>query len=1038
MMIPENAKSGTRVRVIGQPERTGSVSNEPREINGTWSVKVDFDDGVRRVTRLENLETIPFNRDVVVDIQRGQLEGPQSLRRNLLHEKLNGRLTEVVYSMDTSNTTFYAYQFKPVLKLLESPTNSLLIADEVGLGKTIEAGLIWTELKAREGARFLLVVCPPHLVTKWRNELKRRFGVDSQRADASDVREKLEEARRGHSPGFALVASYHSLRPPKNWDEKGSPAARLAQDLYEWGNKDEPILDLLVMDEAAIMRNEESQTSELGGLFAPVSRNKIYLSATPLHTRTRNLYTLLKRLDPETFTDEHTFNSILEANEPLVHLREMILAGKSPVADLLERVDRAAANPLLEGNNTLRNLRIKLTEAESLSDPRLRADLAYQSERANLLSYVVTRTRKRDADLRHVEREVRTVLVPLTTSEKALYEGVTEAVRSYALERDIGAGFLTVMPQRQVASCMAAACAKLVAGESEDAELNPDVTWSGKSRKAVPSGPLVTYIRENLAGRFRPEDFQRHDSKYTCLLNALKTYRENHPGGKLVLFAFFKPTLYYLADRLGRDGIETLMLTGDDSGDKQLIVDEFSKPASAPILLSSEVGSEGLDLQFAAAMVNYDLPWNPMVVEQRIGRIHRIGQQAERIIVINLVCEGTVDQRIYDRLYDRLDLFKRTIGDLEAVIGPLINELTNDILTHRLSDTQLQERIERTAVTMEQKIQQEEQLERDASVLAAYGDYVINQISAAHARKDWITGDDLEAYLLGFFHRNFPATRLQGIDQANSVFEIELCSDALHEFDRFLSARTMRGQTRLTTSERRHIRFDHRVFTPAERGIEVIHQSHPLVRFAGHHQRVNRVVQPVPVAADLALAHCPEGVSPGIYAFVTQRWSVDGIRNYERIQHEVRCLADGNSLEDPQLASAIVELSASLGSATAEVIEPGDPLLDALADFIADLEIEAEDRFHQFEQTCISENEDRKHIQIRGVERFEQRRREGIEKRRELHRAVGGRESLVAAMDGQLLALRKRSSDQREKIIRKSQTRGDCGMIAAGFIRIHA
>ena len=716
----------------------------------------------------------------------------------------------------------------------------------------------------------------------------------------------------------------------------------------------------------------------------------------------------------------------------------MILAGKSSVEELLERVDRAAASPLLEGNNTLRNLRTKLVEAESLTDPRLRAELAYQSERANLLSYVVTRTRKKDADLRPVEREVNTVLVPLTTIERDLYKQVTEAVGEYALEHDIGAGFLTVMPQRQVSSCMAAACEKLVAGTSEEAELNPDVTWTMRTRKSLPPGPLVSFIREKLAGRFRPQDFQRNDSKYACLLNTLRTYWQNHPGGKLVLFAFFKPTLYYLADRLNRDGIESLMLTGDDTGDKQVIVDEFAKPTSPLILLSSEVGSEGLDLQFAAAMVNYDLPWNPMVVEQRIGRIHRIGQEADRIIVINLICEGTVDQRIYDRLYDRLNLFKRTIGDLEAVIGPLINELTNDILTHHLSDQQLQERIERTAVTMEQQIQQEDELERDASVLTAYGDYVINQISAAHARKDWITGDDLEAYILGFFHRNFPVTRLQGVDQIHLIFEIELCADALHEFDRFLSARNLRGQTRLTTSERKRIRFDHRVFTPAERGMEVIHQAHPLVRFAGHHQRVNRVIQPVPVAVDLPVIHCPEGVAPGLYAFISQRWTVEGVRNYERIQHEVRCLADGKALDDPQLAAAIVELAASLGIANTEVLVPGDPLLGDLADFIADLEIEAESRFYQFEQMCISENDDRKHIQLRGVDRFEQRRREGIEQRRDLHIRVGGRQSLVAAMEGQLIALEKRSADQREKIIRKSQTRGECGIIAAGIIRIQS
>jgi hypothetical protein len=313
---------------------------------------------------------------------------------------------------------------------------------------------------------------------------------------------------------------------------------------------------------------------------------------------------------------------------------------------------------------------------------------------------------------------------------------------------------------------------------------------------------------------------------------------------------------------------------------------------------------------------------------------------------------------------------------------------------------------------------------------------VINQISAAHARKDWITGHDLEDYILGFFHRNFPTTRLQGIDQKNSVFEIELSSDALHEFESFLSSRSLRGQTRLTTSERKRIRFDHRVFISAERGTEVIHQAHPLVRFAGHHQRVNRVVQPVPVAADLPAIHCPEGVAPGLYAFVSQRWTVEGIRNYERIQHEVRCLTDGKNLDDPQLAAAVVELAASFGIECAEAIDPGDSLLEALADFIADLEIEAEDRFHQFEQTCVSENEDRKHIQLRGVDRFEQRRREGIEQRRDLHRLVGGRDSLVAAMEGQLQALGKRSTDQRERIIRKSQTHGECSMIAAGFIRI--
>ncbi len=1045
-MSPEEFTPGLRVRVVGAPDRHGSVVSAPNEMEGRWYVRVDFDEGARRSQPVETLERLPSQRHATTEVAAGRFEGPESLRRNLLHEKLHGRLSEVMYSMETSDTDFLAYQFKPIIKLLESPNNSLLIADEVGLGKTIEAGLIWTELKAREGASTLLVVCPPHLVTKWRNELKRRFGVDAHAVGPADLAAKLEECRRERGRGFALIATYHGLRPPKRWEEDpSSPAAQLAVKLNNWGDAEEPFLDLLIMDEAAIMRNETSQTSKLGGLLTPIARHKVYLSATPMHTREENLFNLLRRLDEDTFPDAQTFKGILEANAPLVALRDAILKGDESREKLLARVDEAASFRLLTGNRSLAELRARIAAETNVVDARIRAELAYQSERANLLAYVVTRTRRRDIETKPIFREVNTIKVSLTAAEQSLYHGVTEAVLDYALDRGAGAGFLTVMPQRQVASCMAAACERFNSVDAEDEELNPDVVWPEETppgqrppagtRGAPQAGPLVRFLRESLGGRFDLEALRRHDSKYECLREAIRMHWAQHPRSKLVIFAYFKPTLRYLQQRLVQDDINSLLLTGDETGDKQSVVDAFAREDSPPVLLSSEVGSEGLDLQFASAMVNYDLPWNPMVVEQRIGRIHRIGQRAERIVVINLICEGTVDERIYDRLYERLDLFRRTLGDIEAVVGPVINALTTELLSLRLGPEQQNARIDRAATAVQMQMRLEEELALEAGVLAAYGDYLTNRIAASHQRGGWINGADVEAYVLTFFRRVFPATRILGVNHRDRAFEIELDPEAWHHFDEYLRTNNLRGKTSLATQERQQIRFDHRLFTKAGPLVEVVHHAHPLIRFIGNHLRLNRLVQPVAVAVEVQAADRPEAAKPGTYAFVSQRWTVEGLRTYETLHHELFSLDTQSAVTDETVASAIVEAAGASGRECTEVPSPSDPLLAKLGEHVDDLEFDGDGAFHRFLSASERENEDRKQIQLRGLERFEDRRRASLDEVAARHRSAG-RKGLAAAAAAKIENLRKKTAAQRQKIERKL-TSGNCSTIAAGFILIH-
>src|SRR6185369_3858452 len=125
---------------------------------------------------------------------------------------------------------------------------------------------------------------------------------------------------------------------------------------------------------------------------------------------------------------------------------------------------------------------------------------------------------------------------------------------------------------------------------------------------------------------------------------------------KVVLFSSFRATLKYLSERLNADGMTNISLMGGGKINKDDVLKQFKLQYGPQVLLSSEVGGEGIDLQFCRVLVNYDLPWNPMRVEQRIGRIDRLGQKAEKIIIWNLFYEDTIDARIYQRLYKKLDL----------------------------------------------------------------------------------------------------------------------------------------------------------------------------------------------------------------------------------------------------------------------------------------------------------------------------------------------------------------------------------------------
>ena len=231
----------------------------------------------------------------------------------------------------------------------------------------------------------------------------------------------------------------------------------------------------------------------------------------------------------------------------------------------------------------------------------------------------------------------------------------------------------------------------------------------------------------------------------------------------------------------------------------------MSGSATTPSIVSSsssEVASEGVDLQFCRVLVNYDLPWNPMKVEQRIGRIDRLGQTAESISILNLGHVNTIDHRIFEKLLHRLGIFTRALGGLEGILGDVINELTTELLSRRLTPEQQEERIQRSALAVEQIRQRQEELEQQASHMIAHGGYILEQVEGQRTSsrsgsrpRTWksMSGDYLNKYCPGF--------GFQQIGDEGLLFDIRLPASTVTALDDYMRKNRLHGRSRLATGD---------------------------------------------------------------------------------------------------------------------------------------------------------------------------------------------------------------------------------------------
>ena len=713
--------------------------------------------------------------------------------------KIRSSNNSSISSLKASKTLFRAYQFKPLLKFLNSPTRRLLVADEVGLGKTIEAGHIMLELKARRELRNALIICPKSLQIKWREELIEKFGLafkiyDSTKELISDLEDNDGRVR--------AILNYERIRirSPKK-DEDDDKKVKRSPNFAEYLSESDKKFSLVLCDEAHKMRNSETQTYKGADIVIGRAESAVFLTATPIMISTENLYNLLHLLDSSRYFNYQIFNARLQENRPFV---EAITAvnNKLPFQMIADRLANAEIQTSFSNSDDeeIYTNTVSVNEAFA-SDPiyaeiieRLhsednlenRARLQYLLNAMSVMNNIFSRTRKREVttDMSQAERKPHLQKVVLTPNEQIEFDNVIEQyIEDNSYTDEWGEEVLTqggalglVQKKRQVAS-------------SVYGYLN--------SEESLDNG-IDEYA-----------DYE--DAKVEKLIEIIEEVFK-HGTKKIVVFALFRRTLKYLQIRLQKRGYGSLIIHGQVESRAE-ILESFKKNPENHILLSSEVGSEGLDMQFCNSMVNYDLPWNPMVVEQRIGRIDRFGQKSPVVNIYNLVVANSIQEDIYIRLLDRIGIFKGTIGDMEAILDAPItagakvtiqdvyNKLERELYTSKLTDEEKKRKIDEISQAFENEKEIIRHLEEGMTDTLTNDAYFQNEIQRILHNNAYVTENELKNYFESIIDKHLTTCNLVPIEK--DVYEIQVPLSNQKVFSEFL----LRNQTEGEENELAFRRF---------------------------------------------------------------------------------------------------------------------------------------------------------------------------------------------------------------------------------------
>ena len=626
-----------------------------------------------------------------------------------------------LYSLNAARVDFIPYQFRPVLRFIRSDRPRLLIADGVGVGKTIEAGLILRELQARREIQSVLIICPRPLVTerKWEKEMK-RFDERFTHLDGPILRYCInemdlegvwpEQHQRVILPYslFDEVLLHGSERKGRWKNRKG------LQDLDP-----PPRFDLVIVDEAHHIRNQSTYSHQAVRFFCDHAEAAVFLTATPIQLGSHDLFVLLNALRPDLIRDQESFQHMAEPN-PFINQAVNHVRAQEPdwTTRTAEALDQAASTPwgraILRHNPEFNRIRKRLAEGSIAADERVQ--LITDIEALHTFSGMINRTRRRDIGAFTI-RKPETVGVEFTADQKQLHDELlhVQAEIFSRLHGDINVKFMMTTIRRQAASCLYGLAPFLKDILSRHLD---ELEWEEADNTAqVPTDEVVGPIRSQIQAILeKARSLDPHDPKLEALRKIIRD-KQNLPNNKVMLFSSFRHTLRYLYKHLRTDDFRVGMVHGGTPDEERVeLRSRFEKPHedrdSLDVLLFSEIGCEGLDYQFCDCIVNYDLPWNPMRVEQRIGRVDRVGQKSESVAIANLITPGTVDADIYERCLVRIGVFENALGGSEEILGDITREIRNIAENYALSEEDRRAKLQQLADNKIRLIQEQEELEQ--------------------------------------------------------------------------------------------------------------------------------------------------------------------------------------------------------------------------------------------------------------------------------------------------------------------------------------